>query len=387
PKALRRNFVPAPEFARACAESLQPEGPLLPAFGTCLKRLTGHEVPEDAWDLSRLEAHLLMRIELLDEAGKILDSGRNLPALQEKWCERVPEPEPLRSSDLSRTGLVDWPPELTLPEQVELEQAGHAISAWPALADASDTVEVRLCHSPEEAATVHASGVLRLAELRLAGKLRDLLRDWPGIDRLCLLWADVASCSDFRKQLARALVQRARPEGPLPRDAEAFAAWLATLEQALPRVAPFLQERLPELLEVRHALLKQLKGTLPLNRIEAAADIRDQLDRLFGRDFLLQANDERLRQYPRYLKAIEHRLQRLDRAPDADRALRVQFLPLWQAFWARIEQTPERLAHPDWQAFRWQLEELRVALFAQQLGTLEPVSLKRLEKRWRTLET
>ena len=246
---------------------------------------------------------------------------------------------------------------------------------------------MRLCHSAAEAARTHAAGVEALAGRQLSGTLRDLLRAWPELDRLCLLWADVARCEDLRRLLARALVRRARPEEPLPRDAGAFADWLDRTRRGLPEAAAFLQQRLPELLQQRHELQQRLKGNLPLNRIEAAADIRDQLARLFPPDFLLQADDDRLRQYPRYLRAIEHRLERLDRAPDADRALRVQLLPLWQAFWTAVDRTPERLQDPEWQAFRWQLEELRVALFAQQLGTPQPVSVGRLEKRWRQIST
>ncbi len=385
PKALRRNFVPAPEFARACAESLAAEGPLLPAFAACLQRLTGHEVPPDAWDESRLEPHLRMRIELLDDEGKVIDSGRDLAALQARWQGRIPEPEAPRLKALDLGGLDHWPEDLSLPEQVEVEQAGHVMDAWPVLADTGSSVEVRLCHSAAEAARTHAAGVEALAGRQLSGTLRDLLRAWPELDRLCLLWADVARCEDLRRMLARALIRRARPEGPLPRDAGAFADWLDRTRRGLPEATAFLQQRLPELLQQRHDLLRRLKGNLPLNRIEAAADVRDQLARLFPPDFLLQADDDRLRQYPRYLRAIEHRLERLDRAPDADRALRVQLLPLWRAFWTAVDRAPERLQDPEWQAFRWQLEELRVALFAQQLGTPKPVSVGRLEKQWRQL--
>ncbi|HHO70249.1 MAG TPA: DUF3418 domain-containing protein, partial [Halothiobacillus sp.] len=162
-------------------------------------------------------------------------------------------------------------------------------------------------------------------------------------------------------------------------NAERFAEKRKQLEQALPDMANALAKQVSEILALHHALRVKLKGRLPLSMIEAAREIAEQLDGLVYQGFVWHTPGERLADLPRYLKAAEKRLEKIERHPDRDRLLRVQFMPLvekYREIATRPGIDPEQIDN-----LRWQLEELRVALFAQELGTRESVSLSKLDKQ------
>ena len=384
PKALRRHFVPAPDYARALRERLTPyAGPLLAAVTRELAQMTGVTVPADAWDLDRLPDHLRMRFEVLDGDGQVLAAGRDLAALRAQLAEAsAASPPPPAQSDFEQSGLTRWPAE-PLPEWVEVEEAGYSIRRYPALVDAGRHVDLRLLPDAEAAAAAHAGGVRRLLRLQLKDEIRYLDRHLPDMAQHCLRFAPLGDCRGLKDDLLQAALQHAFLDGQaLPRSASEFEALLARGRPQLVPAATALAELLGELLPLWQDIRKRLKGNLPLSWIEAAADIRQQLDALIYPGFLLATPAARLRHLPRYLRAIQRRLDKLSAAPDRDRLRRVEIQPLV----ARFQALPAaRQAEPGYAEYRWLLEELRVSLFAQELGTAEKVSPKRLERLWRTL--
>ena len=387
PKALRKNYVPAPDFARACFESITPaDGPLLEAFGLCLKRMTGVEIPAESWNSNALEPHLQMRIEIMDEEGNSLDSGRDLFALQQAWSQSakdlIQEAPPEK---IERDDITDWDFD-TLPETVEIERQGYTLKAWPALVDGKNTVAIRLFDDMAQAQRAHRDGLRRLYLLHFSSEAKEIQRKLPEEQRLCLLFASLGRCQELKQDILDAVFDRAfilDKAYPVTRK-----EFLAICDEGRPSMRSSTEELcklLLDILEQHHKIRQATKGNLPLNWIEAAADIRVQLDGLVYKGFLLRTPNAELRQYPRYLKAIERRLERLDQQPDADRMKRIEIQPLQERYQKLIEQRPELSYHEQVQDFRWQLEELRVSLFAQGLGTRGPVSANRLEKKWKEL--
>jgi ATP-dependent helicase HrpA len=377
PKALRKNFVPAPDFARALAQRLPyRDGGLFERMNAELQRMTGVELPGQAWSEQELPPHLRMRFRVIDSDGAEIAAGRDLEATKAHLGGRIEQQfrraEPSR---LERSGLTDWDFG-ELPETVDIESHGISMQGFPALMDEGDSVALRVLDNADSARDASAAGVRRLCRIRLREQDRYLHRQLPDIATLCLQYAAIGSCTELKDDIATAAF--ARSLGPeLPRDKRSFEA---AVDHARARVIPEATEicaRLAPILAELHTLRKRLKGSLPLSWVEAAADVADQLEHLVYPGFVAATPPQWLEQMPRYLKAIGRRLDRLDHAPDKDRRLRVELEPLWAACKTWLEATGPVGAQDE---RRWLLEELRVSLFAQELGTLRRVSVPRVAK-------
>ncbi len=385
PKGVRRQFVPVPEFARACVQRLgSREGPLIPAITRVLREITGTEVPPDAWRGETLDPHLVLRYRVVDAEGQELAAGRDLEAIKSRLSGRARETfDAQRPEGFERAGLTDWDFG-ELPEFVEFEQHGATLRGYPALRDDADSVALVLADSPGKARRIHRAGLRRLFMLQAREPVKYLYRNLPDIQRMCLQYNPVDRCEVLKDDLVFAGVERVFMHEPWPRDADAFRACLEAGRGELVGETQALCELADRILGAYQETRSRLKGSLPLSWIEAAADIRDQIDHLIRPHFLLETPREWLEHFPRYLAAIQRRLDRLDQAPDKDRRMRVDVEPLWEDCKARLAaagDTPsEALVR-----YRWLIEELRVGLFAQELGTVEKASVKRVEEARKAL--
>jgi ATP-dependent helicase HrpA len=386
PKGVRRQFVPAPDFARACVARLgRREGALIPAVTRVLREITGTEVPADAWRPENLEPHLKLRYRVVDAKGRELAAGRDLEALKARLSGRARESfEAQRPKGFEREGITDWDFG-ELPAFVEFEQQGALLRGYPALADRNDCVALTLADNPAKARRIHRAGLRRLFMLRAREPVKYLYRNLPDIQRLCLQYNPVDRCEALKDDLVFAGVERVFMAEPWPRDADDFHARLEAGRGELVGDTQALCELAGRILAPYQEIRSRLKGSLPLSWIEAAADIRDQLDHLVCPHFLLETPREWLEQFPRYLVAIGRRLDRLDHAPDKDRRMRVDVEPLWGDCKARLAAAGDAPAEALIR-YRWLIEELRVGLFAQELGTLEKASVKRVEEARKALE-
>jgi ATP-dependent helicase HrpA len=379
PKSLRRHFVPAPDFAQAALDRIPTrEGPLLPALTDVLETITGTRIPSEAWQPERLEPHLVMRFRVVDPDGATLASGRDLPALKRRLGDSAGAHfDATRPDDIAREGIITWDFG-TLPEFIEFEHQGAQLRAWPALMDTGDSVALRLEPDAESAQRLHRAGLRRLFLLGTRRVVRDLKRQLPDIEHACLHYAVLGSCDALREQILAAAAERVfLDETPWPRSREDF---LARLEAGLPALTPAAMELAglaARILGAWHPLRRQLAGDLPLSWVEAARDIRDQLEHLVPADFLLVTPAAILPELPRYLQAVTRRLQRLEHTPDKDRRLRVDIEPIWNDAKRLLAARPD---DPDVLRFRYRVEELRVSVFAQELGTREKVSILRLAR-------
>ena len=267
-----------------------------------------------------------------------------------------------------------------LPELLEIKVAGREIVGFPALHDDGASVSLRPYDTPEEAAKVHRGGLARLFALALSAQVK-AIEKLPGLRELALQFIPYGTEAELKARLVAATVERCCLMEPLPADADAFAR---RCQDAKPRITLVAQElmRLAGQLIAEHATLsKRLAGlkTFP----EVVADITAQAARLMPKDFLVALPYERLAQVPRYLKGASVRIDKLRNNAARDAQLLADWKSLAQPFereW--LAKARAGVTDPQLEDFRWLLEELRVGLFAQELKTPMPVSVKRLQKIW-----
>ncbi|HEY9199813.1 MAG TPA: ATP-dependent RNA helicase HrpA [Gammaproteobacteria bacterium] len=384
PKSLRRHFVPAPDFARAARQGLVPEqGTLIDQFAAQLRRMTAVEVSADAWQLEQLPLHLSMNFHLIDANGKLIARGRDLSALkQQVGAQAVATFERLPTAQYERENLTDWDVG-DLPEFVEIEQQGLTLRGYPALVADKDKIHLRLLDAPDKARAAHRAGVLALFQLCAAKSLRYLEKNLPGIQQMCLHYAAAGPCERLKSDLLQRITELAlyADDAAVPRDRAGFDAAAARAEQELVAVGNQVCKSVGDALAEYHAIQKRTKGSITPAWLAALNDMRDQLDHLIYTGFVLDTPLEQLKHLPRYLKAVTKRLDRLQQNPAKDRPLALQVEPHWQKCKQRMDAARKRGELPEpLQHYRWLIEEFRVSLFAQELGTAEKVSAKRLEE-------
>ncbi len=400
PKNLRRNFVPVPQYVTAVLEVLEPgAGPLLPALADAVHRKTGVEVPSDAWDLADLPPFLLMNYKVVDDAGRELAMGRDLPALRAQLGVKARRQfSESAATRFERKGLTSWDFG-EIPEQVEFTRGDQTLIGYPALVDGGDSVSLALLDTEHDAQIATHRGLRRLFQLAVPEQVKHLARSLPGIQDLALRYAllleleggrgqEKGAVSDrLRQELTEAICDRAFfVEAESIRDANAFHARVAKAKTRLGDVATEVCRVLGEILVEYQAIRARInqQGVPVWQR--AMTEIRSQLKALMPPGFLVSTPLPRLQNYPRYLNAVQLRLDKFSINPAKDAQWMQQIQQWWQAYEARLKADRARgLFDPKLEEFRWMLEELRVSLWAQQLKTPYPISFKRLEKHWREL--
>ncbi|MCU0767132.1 MAG: ATP-dependent RNA helicase HrpA [Gammaproteobacteria bacterium] len=393
PKGLRRHFVPVPDVATHCRRALRPaDTPLVQALGAELSRRGGVHVPEDAWDEAALPDFLRMRFRVVDGEGATIEAGRDLAALKRRHAGAAGAAQRLPRAGIERAGLKDFTVD-PLPETVEMRRGGVRLRGYPALVDHGDSVAVEVLDAADRALAAHRAGLRRLLALRLGRELRETKRGLPGLERMRLQYAKAPrpAAGGADRELADELVglildRTFLGDGPLPRDRDAFEACLAAGQERLSAVVQEVGALAAAILERYQAVRQALAGRIPPAWLPSARDAQAQLDRLVWRGFLLATPWERLVELPRYLGALAKRLEKLQFGVTRDQQ-RMGEMAAIDAQWRERAAQAERAGRADGRLdeIRWLLEELRVSLFAQELGTAHPVSVQRIERRWREL--
>lgn len=398
PKSLRRQLVPVPEYAERCLQAMPvSDAPLVQALGTTLKKLTGIHIPEDAWQPEQLPDYLRLRVRVLDEEGRgELAVSRELAGLQKEFAGKSRAmPHPVRTEQGGEERkLLDWSCGHLAPEVIQ--RVGQMqVRGYPALVDRGDHVQLRVLDSLEAAQRAHRAGVRRLLLLREAKTARNLKKNIRGLQEMRLQYAKVAENpdsdsaipADLADELLALAFDRAFLQDPWSvRDKAGFEV---CLENGRGRLGPALLEisgLAGEILGQAHVVRSSLAATRQPNWADSVKDMQAQLDRLVHRGFLLHTDALQLQQFPRYLKALASRIDKLRTAARRDRQHMQEMDGLQKDWLDREQQARERgVFDPRLEELRWMLEELRVSLFAQGLKTAHPVSVKRIRKRWEAL--
>jgi ATP-dependent helicase HrpA len=376
PKAQRRNFVPAPDFARAFVEAGSPrDEPLAKALATFLKRATGVDVAAGDFAAVELPPHFLMRYRLHDERGRTLASGRDLAALRGQWEGQAREAFSRKTDiELTREDVASWDFE-EIPAQV---RSDGGLAAFPALVDLGETVALRVFERSDEARAAHRQGVVRLLRNALASDAKQARRRLPIGNALALKYAPLGGVDGLREDLLEGGF------GDLLEQHELDVRTAAAFEKLRTQFSRELFGAGVERLKLAEPVIEaqaELKPWLqpPLLGFARASydDLREQLDALLTPGFLRELPPARLAHYPRYLKAMRLRAERLRQDPAKDQQRMLQVLPYWRAYLQHRAAGTDAAGLAE---LRWLIEEWRVSLFAQELKTAEPVSAKRLAK-------
>ncbi len=263
-------------------------------------------------------------------------------------------------------------------------RTGVRVRAFPGLCDERGAISLRIFDSPEAAATAHRAGVRRLLTLRLAETVKQVGRSLPGVKTWALRLSTLGTAKELADEVMLAAVDRAcLADRAVPRNEQEFERCVREGRGLLAREAAAISAVLEPISAEYHTIVSTLARGPGAGSSKTAAEIRDHLRRLVYRGFLLQTSWDRLAHYPRYLKAARLRLERLRLDPARDSARAQQIAPLFEAYLARAEQHARTgIVDTELERYRWMLEEWRVSVFAQELKTAEPVSLKRLEDQW-----
>ncbi len=378
PKPLRRALTPAPQFADAAIESIGNDRrqSLEASLAAQFSRITGEEIDAALLEGAEIEPHLAMRLHVIDEKGSDVATGRDLAALQDSLGDSARRRFMDRQgSSHNRDGAREW----TFGTLAETVATDAGTRAWPALVDQDDAVGVRLFDTFDEAWAAHREGVFRLLAITLGDKLR-YLEKHHGLSRSGLLaWSAVAAVDGLVADLVGSCLRTAAGDVSAVRSADAFARLEQRVRADVGRVcasrAKLLSEVLETMSEVRSSKAK-MKARLP----ESCQDIGEQLEDLVYPGFLEELEPGRLEHYPRYLKALQHRLEKLQADPNQDLQKMHRVRPWWRRYRDHLHSGAVYDENMD--ALRWLIEEFRVSVFAQHLGTQGTVSEKRLEEAW-----
>jgi ATP-dependent helicase HrpA len=399
PKGLRKHFFPVPQVVTSALEIMEPgTRPLGVALSAALLKKAGVEVPQDTWESIELPPHLRMNFRVVDDAGSEVAMSRNLVELRTELGVKARRSFTESAAvEFERKGLTGWDFG-ELPEIMEVDRGGQKIVGFPALVDDGDAVSLTLFDTEADADAATRRGLRRLLRLALPEQMKFLARNLPGLTEMALRYTllleeqgvrgDKASIAErLREELVTAACDRAFFVDDEPvRDRKAFEARVAKAKMRVIEVANELCRLTAEILAEYHALRTALNDPRYKAWPRAVSDIRAQLKALLPAGFIAGVPFERLKHYPRYLKAIPVRLAKLVVNPDRDARWQEQLARFAQMLATREEQDRQRgVRDPKLAEFRWMLEELRVSLWAQQLKTPYPVSFKRLEKVWADL--
>ncbi|MDR6843052.1 ATP-dependent RNA helicase HrpA [Pseudoxanthomonas sacheonensis] len=379
PKAMRRNYVPAPDFGRAFAEAFPKPGAddIRGELARFLTRATGAPVAALDFDDAALEPHLRMNLRLRADDGKVLAESRDLEVLRARFGERAGQAFAARAGrEMAAQGLREFP-SAPIPLQVPGE-AG--VPAYPALVDEGESVALRVFADRAEAGAAHPCGVRRLLEIALAEKVKQARKQLPVSPKTGLLYAAIESQERLRGDLVEAALNALLAEGlDGIRDIDVFEKRREETGRQLFSEAMERLKLAESILGAVAELKPQLESTLMGWASGNLDDLRRQLASLIHAGFLRDTPADALAQFPRYLKAMRLRAERALRDPTRDQARMLELRPFLDALEQAAAAGPER--SEAWQALRWDLEELRVSLFAQELGARAGISPKKLAQR------
>jgi ATP-dependent helicase HrpA len=380
PKDLRRNFVPVPDTARGVLAEMNPgQEPLLEGVQRELQRRTGVLVPLDAFDLSKLPSHLRVTFAIEDAAGAVVARGKDLTALQEELAGPVRAAVAAAvAGELERDGLTAWPDDLDqLPKLIERTSGEHAVRGYPAFVDGETAIAIRVFASAVEQEAAMRSGVRRLLRRSISSPVKAAERSLSTRARLVLGANPDGSLADLLSDCADAAVDALVDELPWTRGE--YDAVREKVAAGIVSETIDIVRRVERVLAAAHEVRSALPANPPPNQVAAVDDVRAQFRRLLPTGFVAAAGRARLADLTRYVTAIARRLDRLSRDIEIDGARMTRVHAVESAYADLVRALPaSRASAADVRDIGWQIEELRVSLWAQQLGTPRPVSEQRI---------
>lgn len=385
PKTFRRVCVPVPEFiTKFLDENKVGEGAIKQVLAAHIHKVTTLKIGIEDW-VEDTPAHLLMNFSIVDDAGRELAMGRDWNALKKQLGSAAQLTFRNTSPDIEKTGLKQWDFG-DLPPTLSFERDGLKVTGYPALEDNQDTVSVKLFDTEHEAVVNHRKGVCRLMRFELKEQMKQLEKSLPNFNQYALQLRNVVSPDDLREDLLTAIADRAFiGEDDLPRSNDEFMKLKQRARTRLPAVTQAVT-RIVQTIAGEYQLLTAQQAKMPATVNRLKKDLEQQIGLLVYKNCMHRTPWEQLQHLPRYLKALRLRIEKQPANPDRDGKNAASVGLLWQKWVEEVEkQQKSDNVSDELLNFRWLIEELRVSLFAQELKTPFPVSIKRLEKLWQDM--
>ncbi|EHO48385.1 ATP-dependent RNA helicase HrpA [Haemophilus sp. oral taxon 851] len=381
PKSYRRNFVPAPNYAQAFLSRAVPlEKPLLDTLIYELRRMTGVTVEAEHWNWEQIPSHLKMTFRVVDENGKKIAESMNLDELKFNLKDRVQESISAVADDgIEQSGLHIWS-FADLPQCYEQKQRGFSVKAFPAIVDEKDAVGIKLFETEFEQAVAMQQGLRRLLLLNVPSPIKYLHEKLPNKAKLGLYFTPFGRVLDLIDDCIACAVDKLIADfGGFVWDEAGFEKLRDFVRENLNEVTVDIAQKVEQILSLNHALNQRLKGKMDFTMAFALSDIKSQLSGLVYQGFVQKSGYDRLPDLQRYLQAVDKRIDKLAQDVNRDRAAMLRVEQVQQAYQQLLAKLPKSKPISDEVAeIRYMIEELRVSLFAQQLGTKYQVSDKRV---------
>ena len=397
PKAFRRVCVPVPEFVtkfmqqtNISTQTNMGTQAIKLALAQYIQQVTTLKTSVEDW-LEPTDAHLLMNFSVVDDAGRELAMGRDWKALQKQLGQAAQltfrNSSPDNVKQLEKVGLKQWDFG-DLPQTLSFERDGLQVTGYPALEDNIDAVSIKLFDTKNEAEVNHRQGVCRLMRFELKEQIKQLEKSLPQFNQIALNLRNIVQADDLRDDLMRAIADRAFiNEDDLPRNNADFMTLKTRARTRLPAVSEAISRQAQAIAtEYQLLIIAQAKMPPTVNRLKKDVDAQVQL--LVYKNCFHRTPWQHLNSIPRYLKGLRLRIEKQPAAPDRDGKNAASVAVIWQKWFDKINQlhSAGNFVPLGLQEYRWLIEELRISLFAQELKTPFPVSIKRLEKAWDDLK-
>ncbi len=401
PKQRRKNFVPVPDYAEALTEAIVfGEGDLCEAMAHQLLRMSGLRLAPSELSEVQLDDHFCINIKLIDDKGVLVAQNRDWNYLCEHYGSHADAALKEGPEECwGRKGITEWDFGEWV-EKVQLRQAGGImIDAWPMLVDRQDSVELMLAMNKAEAVQHSTQGFTRLAMLSMGPQIRASRGKISHLNENLLFASKIFTKKELEENIIRQSVRCTMcldadsSDGlgkGLPTSKPEFEARVKIAKVELNEKVQDLSQLIFTIHKQYHTIMKQLNSRVSLEAVTILNDMKSQLEHLVYKNYISNMSWSELSQYPRYMEAIIIRLEKFGREIPRQRMLSDQLQQLWKAYEVLYEQK-KKLGVGDllWivplNRYRWFLEEYRVSLFAQQVGTLESVSEKRVKQRWKEI--
>ncbi|EGR2038155.1 ATP-dependent RNA helicase HrpA [Vibrio cholerae] len=381
PKTLRKNFVPAPNYADAFLARVTPfEMPLLDAMEKELRRMTGVTVLREDWKLDQLPAHLKITYRAVDHRNRKLNESCDLHELKESLKEKVQETlSQVADDDIEQRDLHTWSFG-ELPKVYQQKRGGFEVRAYPALVDKKDSVEIKLFETEQEQLSAMRAGQRRLILLNVPSPIKYLHANLPNKSKLGLYFNPYGKVLDLIDDCIACGVDKLIEErGGMVWEPQAFEALKEYVRAELGDTVVEIAKQVETILTTAYNINKRLKGKVDFTMAFALSDVKAQIEGLIFSGFATECGWKRLPDILRYMLAIERRMEKLPVDPNKDRLHMLKIESVANKYKELLNKIPKGMAIPDnVREIRWMLEELRVSYFAQQLGTPYPVSDKRI---------
>ncbi|EGP05468.1 ATP-dependent RNA helicase HrpA [Pasteurella multocida subsp. multocida str. Anand1_goat] len=379
PKALRRNFVPAPNYADAFLGRAKPlEKPLLESLIYELRRMTGVTVEAENWQLDQLPSHLKMTFRVIDDKGKKIAESMDLDNLKFQLKDQVQESISAVADDgIEQSGIHVWNFD-SLPQCYEQKKRGFTVKAFPAIVDEKEAVGIKLFETEFEQQVAMQQGLRRLLLLNVPSPIKYLHEKLPNKSKLGLYFTPFGRVLDLIDDCIACAVDKLVVEfGGLVWNEADFDKLRDFIRENLNETTVEIAKQVEQILTLTYELNKRLKGKMDFTMAFALSDIKAQLNGLIYQGFVQKTGYTRLNDLQRYLQAIDKRIDKLLQDVNRDRAAMLRVEQVSQAYQQLLAKLPKSKPHSDEvKEIPYIIEELRVSLFAQQLGTKYPISDK-----------